>query len=84
MSALFKDMHVESFGQQKSDGKLLPHCCSPWTPPHVCACRRKRVDAWVDVIADVKRKKTDILDNLGRLVEGLMAYVCARVCARLQ
>jgi hypothetical protein len=28
-SSPFKDMHVEPEGQQKSDGKLLPHCSSP-------------------------------------------------------
>jgi len=28
-SSPFKDMQVEPVGQQKSDGKLLPHCSSP-------------------------------------------------------
>jgi len=57
-------MQVESFGQQKSEGKLPPHCCRPSTPPHVCACRKKRPDACVDVITDAKKKKADILDIL--------------------
>lgn len=74
-SALFNDMHVESVGQQKSDGKLPPHCCRPWTPPHVCACRGKRLDAWVDVMADVRRKKRGILDSLGKRIGALMAGV---------
>jgi hypothetical protein len=66
-SALFKDMQVLSLGQQKSDGKLLPHCCRPCTPPQVCACRRKRFDVWIDVTVDASRQKTDILDNLEKV-----------------
>lgn len=70
-------MHVESVGQQKSDGKLPPHCCKPWTPPHVCAWRRKRVDAWVDVIAEVRRKRTDSMDSVEGFVEEVMMKTCA-------
>jgi hypothetical protein len=66
-------MQVESFGQQKSEGKLPPHCCRPSTPPHVCACRRKRLDACVDVITDAKKKKAEILDILA------MAKMCKAV-----
>jgi hypothetical protein len=82
-SALFNDMHVESVGQQKSEGKLLPHCCRPWTPPHVCACRAKRLDAWVDVMTDVKRKKADSLDSLERFVEDRMAVDMRRIVQKL-
>lgn len=80
-SPLLKDMHVESVGQQKSEGKLPPHCCRPETPPHVCACLRKRLDACVDVIADVRRRRTDILDSLGKRMEDLMAVVMQWRCS---
>jgi hypothetical protein len=74
VTALFRGMHVVSFGQQKSDGKPVPHCWRLDFPPHVGACRRKMCEACVVVArADARRKYADILERRGRFDKGAMA-----------
>jgi hypothetical protein len=43
--ALLSEMHAVFLGQQKDDGKPFPHCWRPSTPPHIGACRGKRLEA---------------------------------------
>ena len=63
--ALLRDMHAVSFGQQKSDGKPVPHCCRLDLPPHVGACRRKMCDACAVAIADETRNRMETLERRG-------------------
>lgn len=53
--ALLRDMQVASFGQQKEEGNPVPHCWRPAFPPQVDACRERRLDALVEVIAEAMR-----------------------------
>jgi hypothetical protein len=77
---LLRLIQVEDLGQQKEDGKSLPHCCKSVFPPHVSACRGKRVDACVTVTSKTKRHRTDIRDSLGADVTGAIAMVEGRIC----
>jgi hypothetical protein len=65
-----RDMQVDSLGQQKEDGKPAPHCWKSAIPPHVCACRERRLDACVGVRRNVKRQKTDIRNSRGDIMAG--------------
>jgi hypothetical protein len=68
-----RGMQVVSFGQQKSDGKPVPHCCRLALPPHVGACREKIYDASAGAIADIRTQRRDILESRGRTEAGAMA-----------
>lgn len=63
MELVLRDMQDVSFGQQKEEGKLDPHCWRLSIPPHVGACRGRRKEAWA--MDEAKRANKDILESLG-------------------
>lgn len=67
-----RGMQVVSFGQQKSDGKPVPHCCRLALPPHVGACRAKMYDACAGATADITVQRRDILESRGKTEAGVM------------
>ena len=71
---VLRDMQVDSLGQQNEDGKPFPHCWKPAVPPHVSACRKRRLDACVGVMSDAKRQRTDIGESLGHVVVGAIMF----------
>ena len=74
-----RDMQVDSLGQQKEDGKPVPHCWKFAIPPHVSACRTRRLDACVDVRRDVKRQKTDIRSSRGDTMVGAIRLKMGKI-----
>jgi hypothetical protein len=78
-SILLRDMQVESWGQQKSEGKPVPHCWRFWAPPHVDAWRAKRAEAWA-VAAMRKKRKT--LESRMRLVGASIVRGAVRIRGR--
>jgi hypothetical protein len=69
---VLRDMQVDSLGQQKEDGKPVPHCWRSALPPHVSACRKRRLDARVAVMSDATRKRMDIREA--------MMVITGRIC----
>jgi hypothetical protein len=69
---LLSGRHAVSAGQQKSDGKSLPHCFRFDLPPQTGACRWKMCEALAVAAAEERRRKIESLERRGRADDGSM------------